>query len=252
MCAGSITKSVATGNPYVALVTHFLRTWRTPLFHSSAVSPNPSSLTGLKPGVLDATPPTPPPPGVLPELPAAKRHQLQQTPHRSWPTGQHMPVDHRGAHVRVIEQFLQRANIVILLQQVRRKRMPQRVTARPLRDARRCHRQLTARPKPRSFTRKFSASNSPSPGPESSIAMSRVAPCNRPSTAATSPANGTTGSGSRRYTGLSFTHASGVPRNGESRVILSSSRRDPVSQMEETHRPSLPVASRTSTPVSPR
>ena len=41
----------------------------------------------------------------------------------------HLRIDHRGAHIALPEQFLNRANIVPRLEQMRRDRMPQRMAA---------------------------------------------------------------------------------------------------------------------------
>src|SRR5215468_5646527 len=51
-------------------------------------------------------------------------------------------VDHRRVEVGVSEQLLHGANVVTVFQQVRRKAMPQRVTARRLGELRRVYRSL--------------------------------------------------------------------------------------------------------------
>lgn len=48
------------------------------------------------------------------------------------PRSNNVRVNHRRAHVPVPEQFLHRADVVPVLKQVRRKRMPERVTTRAL------------------------------------------------------------------------------------------------------------------------
>ena len=48
---------------------------------------------------------------------------------------QHVRIDLRGLHVRVSQQFLYGADVVAALEQVRGKRMPQRVRTRALLDA---------------------------------------------------------------------------------------------------------------------
>jgi hypothetical protein len=43
---------------------------------------------------------------------------------------QHVRVDHRGAHIAVAQQFLNRADVVAVFEEVRRERMAERVTRR--------------------------------------------------------------------------------------------------------------------------
>jgi len=59
---------------------------------------------------------------------------VRGTPHAQPPTIQHVRIDHRRAHVSVSEQFLG-ADIVAVLEQVRRERVAQGVAAGPLGDA---------------------------------------------------------------------------------------------------------------------
>ncbi|HVG84698.1 MAG TPA: hypothetical protein VM820_09265 [Vicinamibacterales bacterium] len=59
---------------------------------------------------------------------------VRGTPHAQPPTIQHVPIDHRRAHVSVSGQFLG-ADIVAVLEQVRRERVAQGVAAGPLGDA---------------------------------------------------------------------------------------------------------------------
>lgn len=49
---------------------------------------------------------------------------------------QHVHIDHRGLHVIVAEKLLHDANVIARLDQVRGKRMPERVTGYPFRHSR--------------------------------------------------------------------------------------------------------------------
>jgi hypothetical protein len=47
-------------------------------------------------------------------------------------TIEHVRIDHRRAHIRVPEQLLHGANVVTVLEQMRRERMPERMAADPV------------------------------------------------------------------------------------------------------------------------
>src|SRR5271155_4695484 len=67
---------------------------------------------------------------------AVSRLPVQGTldPHRPLP--QHMGVNHGGPHIRMSQQFLDRADVLSCLEQVRCKAMPKGMTARRLQDPR--------------------------------------------------------------------------------------------------------------------
>jgi hypothetical protein len=46
-----------------------------------------------------------------------------------------MRIDQRRVHILVTEQFLDRPNVIAILQQMRREAVPERVAARPLSNA---------------------------------------------------------------------------------------------------------------------
>lgn len=50
---------------------------------------------------------------------------VDRTAHAEWATIEHMRVHHRRAHVRVTEQLLQDSNVVAVLEQMGRKRVPE-------------------------------------------------------------------------------------------------------------------------------
>lgn len=52
---------------------------------------------------------------------------VQRTPHATAAPIQHMRVDHRRTHIPVAKQLLDRPDVIAGLEQMRRKRMPQRV-----------------------------------------------------------------------------------------------------------------------------
>jgi hypothetical protein len=71
---------------------------------------------------------------------------IQRTLHPDSRPVQHVRVNHRGAHVLVTKKFLNRANVVAMLEQVRRKRMPQRVTTCRFINLRHAHRRSLRQP----------------------------------------------------------------------------------------------------------
>ena len=74
--------------------------------------------------------------------PTAANRELASLQTIGWaPNAQRTPiqdvsVNHRRADIRMAEQFLNRSNVVPVLEQVRRKRMAERVTAGPFRNPR--------------------------------------------------------------------------------------------------------------------
>ena len=60
---------------------------------------------------------------------------VQRTPHRSAAELEHMGVDHRGRHVGVAQQVLDRADVIAVLQQVGCKGMTQGMRGRRLGNA---------------------------------------------------------------------------------------------------------------------
>ena len=52
---------------------------------------------------------------------------VDRTAHAKWATIEHMRVHHRRAQVRVTEQLLHHSNVVAVLEQMGRKRMPESV-----------------------------------------------------------------------------------------------------------------------------
>ena len=73
------------------------------------------------------------PPPIRPLSP--KSRALQWAQYSRTRTAQHMGMDHRGRHVGMPEQLLHGANVVVGLQQVGGKTMPQRMTAHTFVDA---------------------------------------------------------------------------------------------------------------------
>lgn len=65
-------------------------------------------------------------------FPARPRSPIERATHSAPTTVQHVRVDHRRRHVPVPEQLLNGADVVPVLEQVRRERVPQRVATRPL------------------------------------------------------------------------------------------------------------------------
>ena len=59
--------------------------------------------------------------------PLRRSKRIRRTPDPFSTTVQYVSVDHRRGHVFVAEQFLNRADVVAVLKQVRGKRMPQRM-----------------------------------------------------------------------------------------------------------------------------
>jgi hypothetical protein len=66
---------------------------------------------------------------------ASSRAPVQRTCHATPAAVEDMCVDHGGAHVALAEQLLKRPDVVAILEQVCRERVPKRVAAGGLRDA---------------------------------------------------------------------------------------------------------------------
>ena len=63
------------------------------------------------------------------------RHSIQRTPYPPTTTLYHMGIDHRRLHILVAEQFLHRADIVPVFQEMRSKAMSKRMASHLLMDA---------------------------------------------------------------------------------------------------------------------
>src|SRR5262245_39297900 len=59
---------------------------------------------------------------------SSPKHPIRGAANRRWTAVQDVRVDHGGAHVTVSEQFLDRANVVTVFEEMRREGVPEGVT----------------------------------------------------------------------------------------------------------------------------